>query len=485
MFVSLTLSMSFFVEFQFYLECESILNINFQQEQKILLSEVKTMNSNSHHINLTFSNHAKLRSNTTSKMIRRFSKLPRFSVNKNVQVSSFFQVSEFDQPTDIITHCPSLAERFPFHLDAFLYQSPPNPSMAAKCHRQFCDLLHKETGARVWTVREILSQLSSAQLRDLVIRSSDCKFQVSAGVDTKSDPNLQRMMNRDYFDYSLSKLNKDHLIDLLMLHPSVTIKVDHSSTGFSVTEIPVSPLSNFIFTRDQQITTANGVVIGRFAKEQRSFENDLMLTVWKQLGINPIGRLQNPALLEGGDFFPLSPDLSMLGVGLRTNFEAARQLMKDDLVGTNRFVVVEDVRDRSQNRTHLDTVFTPIDNNFCICLDLVAQDDPRFLRIAREFVKRGGAYVEEVQMPFGKWLRNEGYTVVMATLTQQQQYFLNNLHLGRDNNGKGKILSINPEVEKSLKKHGFDGTVLYMDFSPITSMYGGVHCSTQVLRAHQ
>ena len=412
-------------------------------------------------------------------MLRSFS-LKRLRTNRTIQVGSTLQVSEFDNPTDIITHCPSLAERFPFHLDAFLYRSPPNPDQAAICHKKFCDFLHKETDARVWTTREVLQQMSTSQLRNLVIDSSDCKFKVVPDLNVEK---MQKKMMREYFNYSLSNLSKDHLIDLLLLHPSVTITVDKSSTGFSITEIPVSPLSNIVFTRDQQITTAKGVVFGRLAAPQRRFESFLMEAVYRQLGVAPLGRIKAPGVLEGGDFIPAGYDLAFIGVGQRTNFAAVRQLLREDLFGTKRVVVVENVRDDSSSTTHLDTIFSLIDRKICICLDRVAQDDSRFMRIAHEYVRKGPVYIEEAQMPFGKWLRNEGFTVVMATLEQRDERFISNLHLGRDANGKSKILAINRDVASTLQRHGFDGTVLYTDFSPIISMFGGVHSTTQVMRA--
>lgn len=405
----------------------------------------------------------------------------RFFGRDLLQVGSMSQVSEFDTPTDIVTHCPSLAERFPFHLDAFLYQTPPNPQKVIDTHKKINDFLAKETNSRIWTVREILSQMNVSKLRKLLIDSSDCRFSIAPG--TKLD-GQKKKMSFNYLDYSLSKLNKDSLIDLLMLHPTVTINVDDSSTGFSVTEIPVSPLSNFMFTRDQQITTAKGIVMGRFAAQQRAFENVLMNSVWNQLGVNPIGSITTPGLLEGGDFIPLSHQMALLGVGLRTNMEAARQLMMKDLVGTEKFVIVEDVRDLNRQRTHLDTIFSPIDDKVCLCLDKVAQDDPRYMRIVHEYVKREGNYVEELQMPFGKWLRNNGFTIIMVSIEQQKKYFMNNLHLGKDVYGRSKIITTNPLVENTLKSHGFDGNVVYLDMNEITSMYGGIHSITQVLRTH-
>jgi N-dimethylarginine dimethylaminohydrolase len=65
----------------------------------------------------------------------------------------------------------------------------------------------------------------------------------------------------------------------------------------------------------------------------------------------------------------------------------------------------------------------------------------------------------------------------------QEDYFLNFVHLGKNQNQKDIIFSSNTNLETSLRQHGFDGDVIYQDFSPITTMYGGAHCSTQVLRS--
>lgn len=55
-----------------------------------------------------------------------------------------------------------------------------------------------------------------------------------------------------------------------------------------------------------------------------------------------VGEIQVPGFLEGGDFFPAGRDLALVGIGLRSNFEAARQLMDNDLLGTSRLAVVRD-----------------------------------------------------------------------------------------------------------------------------------------------
>lgn len=412
--------------------------------------------------------------------------ISRFSSQSLVKplVKSFRQVSEFDRPTDIITHCPGIETRFPFHLSAFLYENPPDPDKAVECHEKFRKALHEACGAKVWTVREILKLMPIEKLRTVLIDFTDLSFDLQPGSPNEEQ---KKQIKKEYIDYSLSRLSKDHIIDLIFMHPSVKIDVDHnSSTGFHYETLPLRPLANTVFTRDQQITTAKGVVIGRFGAQQRREENKLMNLVWPEIGVEPIGRIHGPGTIEGGDFIPLSEDCAMLGVGLRTNMAAAKQLMNQDLLGTRRFLVVEDLYDKDQQRMHLDTYFNVASEKMCVCVDKIAVDDPKYIRIAREFHRDGiNGYKEVLQMPFGQWLKKEGFEVVQASFKQQEEYFINLLHLGKNKKGKDIVFAINPTVEKALKAHGFDGEVHYLDFHEITAMYGGAHCASQVLREHK
>ena len=407
-----------------------------------------------------------------------------FSRSNKLLVGSTVQISEFDKPVDIITHSPDIETRFPFHLSAFLYEHPPNPEKAQVCHEKFRKNLHKFCGARVWTVREILLKSSEQELRQNLIDFSLIRFRLSNDINSRD---LKEKTQREYIEYSLSKLSKNNLIDLILLHPMISIDVVpiHQNLRFLYDKIPLFPLANLVFCRDQQITTAKGVVIGRFGAKQRKPENILMSRVWPLLGVEPIGQIESPGTIEGGDFIPLSKDLCMLGTGLRTNFAAAKQLMEKDLIGTNRFIVVEDLVDCDQQRMHLDTYFNVVDEKLCVCLQDIARDNPRFLRNVREFVRTDkGKYEEKTKekIPFGQWLKKEGFTVVEATNKQQEEYFINLLHLGKDKNGNNKVFTINPDVENAIRKAGFKGDVFYQDFAQITAMYGGAHCATQVLR---
>lgn len=43
-------------------------------------------------------------------------------------------------------------------------------------------------------------------------------------------------------------------------------------------------------------------------------------------GLPVVGEIGEPGYLEGGDFFPAGRDLALLGIGLRSNFEACKQV---------------------------------------------------------------------------------------------------------------------------------------------------------------
>jgi arginine deiminase len=61
-----------------------------------------------------------------------------------------------------------------------------------------------------------------------------------------------------------------------------------------------------------------------------------------------VGEIEAPGYLEGGDFFPAGKDLALVGIGLRSNFEACRQLMEKDLLGARRLAIVRDEYEQHQ-----------------------------------------------------------------------------------------------------------------------------------------
>jgi arginine deiminase len=79
----------------------------------------------------------------------------------------------------------------------------------------------------------------------------------------------------------------------------------------------------------------------------------------------------------------ISKDLALIQIGTRSNIQGAKYLMDNNLLGTRRFGVVKDEKDRNQQRMHLDTIVNIIDDKNIIMLDF---DDPALPKNARRDV---------------------------------------------------------------------------------------------------
>jgi N-dimethylarginine dimethylaminohydrolase len=74
-------------------------------------------------------------------------------------------------------------------------------------------------------------------------------------------------------------------------------------------------------------------------------------------------------------------------------------------------------------------------------------------------------------------MQDEGYAIMPVSSANQLMYGCNCLNLGA-----GRIISVHEETARQIVNFdGFVGHVQYIDWSPITSMYGAVHCGSQVI----
>ena len=74
-------------------------------------------------------------------------------------------------------------------------------------------------------------------------------------------------------------------------------------------------------------------------------------------------------------------------------------------------------------------------------------------------------------------LQDEGYAIMPVKGADQLKYGCNCLNLGA-----GRIVSVHEETARHIVSfEGFEGHVQHIDWSPITSMYGAVHCGSQVI----
>ena len=173
----------------------------------------------------------------------------------------------------------------------------------------------------------------------------------------------------EYKEKVLKKFSKKNLINVILTRPTMKLKHIETDTFIESTSITFCPVGNMVFCRDQQITTKKGVVIGTSRTSQRKYEHIIMKQVFQNLGADIIGEMGTNGLLEGGDFFVAREDLSMLGIGLRTDFNGASYLMKNDLLGTRYMAICSDENDLDQQRMHLDTYFNILNDNNAVVID--------------------------------------------------------------------------------------------------------------------
>lgn len=369
------------------------------------------------------------------------------------------------------------------HPRASLFEKPVNLDAAKAAHAEFRRVM-RENGVRVLTVREILAygvaehigarvELEEFAMRTLTYRLAD-GFSLS---NVKAGDH--HYLSDAYKRTVLEHMSVPQLIDTVMMNPTVHISPSERDTGLTAT-YSIEPLSNLVYTRDQQITTRSGVVMGRLRSPQRNLEVQLMRFCFNKLGIPVRGEISEPGFLEGGDFFPISQDLCMLGIGLRSNFEACKQLMSRNLLGTRRFAVVRDDNDQSQDRMHLDCVFSMVSDSTCIMLeDIIGIDSPT-CRMVDEYTRDadGQYHISRSDVELSDYLRDSGFEIIPIAAEHQLLYGCNVLNLGNE-----RIISVHRETARQIvNSPHFHGDVQLIDYSPITSMYGAVHCSSQVVK---
>jgi N-dimethylarginine dimethylaminohydrolase len=86
------------------------------------------------------------------------------------------------------------------------------------------------------------------------------------------------------------------------------------------------PPPNYVFMRDLFMMTPEGAVLGRPAGVQRAGEERWAAEALAQAGVPILHTMRGHATFEGADALWINPRRVLLGTGVRTNDEAARQL---------------------------------------------------------------------------------------------------------------------------------------------------------------
>ncbi|KXZ51615.1 hypothetical protein GPECTOR_12g579 [Gonium pectorale] len=370
------------------------------------------------------------------------------------------------------------------HPRGSLYERPVNMDIAKQQHAEFRKVL-REHGLRVLTVREILAHnidtnmSARVDLEELVFEA--LTYKMAAGHETTALTEADQYYLSDVYKREvISAMSTTQLIDTIMVNPTVSLVPSYRDTGLTAS-YTFEPLSNLVYTRDQQITTCKGIVMGRLRSVQRQREVRVMRFCFNKLGMAVAGEVREPGFLEGGDFFPMSRDLCMVGIGLRSNLAACQQLMEEDLLGTRRLAVVRDDFDQHQDRMHLDCVFSVLSDSCCIMLEDIMGEASPTRRLVDEYLRdpaTGKYKLSREGVEFSAFISGEGYSIIPISHEHQLQYACNVLNLG-----DSRIVSVHPASARQIVRDPrFAGDVQVIDFSSITSMYGSVHCASQVVK---
>jgi len=426
--------------------------------------------------------------------------------NNKIQVPiKFIQPSESTPAKTIIVHISKM-ESFICSLNpaASLYEDVTDEDEIRECFSKLNDYL-KTVNIKLITVEEAL--LLEDHYEDLMKLAKDSlSYERETKVDIskkEESPSKRKSSFEDYCLYSseeykekvLKKFSKKHLLNVILTRPKMKLKYIDTDTFIEPSSITFCPLGNLVFCRDQQITTKKGVVIGRSRTSQRQYEQIVMKQVFKNLKADIIGEVVK-GYLEGGDFFVARENLSMIGLGLRTDIDGVSYLMENDLLGTRYLAICYDETDRDQQRMHLDTYFNILNDNNALVIDFDEvgkienkkidrrvyyfenDKDAKEILSDRDIIKNkiGEYKLIKIFDSFYSFLDEIKFNYIKITHQEQKDYMINFLNIGNNT-----VISVNKDLEKKVKDLGIN--VKYFNCQPILNMYGGMHCMTQVSRS--
>ena len=422
----------------------------------------------------------------------------------------FAQPSESTPAKTIIVHVSKM-ESFICSLNpaASLYEDVTDEDDIRKCFNELGEYLKTKDIKLITTEEALLLKGKEEELMKLAKDSLNYERETKIEKEEKEgDKNKRKDSLKEYEMYSsdeykenvLKKFSKKNIMNVILTRPTIKLKHIDTDTYIESTSITFNPVGNIVFCRDQQITTKKGVVIGSSRTSQRRYEHIIMKQVFKNIGADIIGELGEEGYLEGGDFFVAREDLSMLGVGLRTDMNGAKYLMKNDLLGTRYMAICLDENDLDQQRMHLDTYFNILNNDNALVIDFdeVKNKENKKNNIDRKVylydnnkdIKEiisdnknidniiGEYKLTKIYDSFYTFLDEMKFNYIKITHQEQKEYMINFLNIGNNT-----VISVNKNLQQKLKDNNINNIhVQYFNCQPILNMYGGMHCMTQVSR---
>lgn len=419
------------------------------------------------------------------------------------------QESEMDAAAVVIVAEPSM-DVFMCSLNpaGSLYEVPLDMDQSVAEHKNYQEVLRRH-GCTVYRVIDILTMEGSTPEEQAATRADLEDLAAQALTYTLLNPghivvpqDIAHYASDAYKREVLAKMSREKLAWVILTRPTVAMEVSDHNTPLVTKLTSFNPVGNIVFTRDQQITTARGVVLGCFNAVQRRLETRIMEFCWRKLGARIVGDVmaQNKGdvidhTLEGGDYLCLTRDIAYQGVGLRSTYKSARYLMDNDLLGTKYFVVAKDTFELSQDIMHADCYMSPLHDKLVALDEYVTKGDG--LRYVDEYERvedgKGGKarYVlRKAGVELQQYLTDRGFTIIRLPHEYQLAYGINSLSLGNNtiiavHEPSIRFIQESPEFKKYCADNHVAINIEYVPFRGITSMFGSLHCSSQVVTRTQ
>ncbi|PIN69302.1 hypothetical protein COV93_06070 [Candidatus Woesearchaeota archaeon CG11_big_fil_rev_8_21_14_0_20_43_8] len=381
-------------------------------------------------------------------------------------------ISEADKAKVVLMHTPSVevfyGSLFP---SGALYEQQMNLSKAVEEHKTYISEL-ENAGVKVVNLRDVLEYSKKESL--IGCASKSLKYDLDAIEDADKSALLQEKSR------VIESMCKKSLVDTIMLKPTIQVVYSKEQNVRFDCRYQVNPVMNQLFLRDQQIVTERGVIMGKMNSSQRALETEITKLAFSGLGITPKGEVEGEGRLEGGDYIPLNGS-ALLGIGLRTNMDAAAQLLRKDLFGKKEIALVLDPY-KSQDEMHLDTYMNLPSYHKAVILEdrLDSSKKPEKIPTVMVFKKEKGFYTKDLVNTGATlecYLKKKGFDIIPMTKQEQLNYGVNFLTV-EDN----KVIGVKQSGDEYISRiEGKGISFKALDFTNLTSAYGGPHCLTQIL----
>ena len=288
---------------------------------------------------------------------------------QNVNVNSEIGLLE-----GVIVHTPGqeVEKMTPENAERALYSDILNLSVAKEEYSQFKGVLDKH--CKTYEVKDLLSDiLASKDVKDQIINTI-CY--------SESVPEMMPFLQ-----------SLDHNEASRQLIEGVDIKRDNLTKYLSNERYSLSPLHNFLFTRDASMSVYNKVFIGKMASNVRERESIIMDYIFRyhpNFKVDTLNTLKivDPKVyreirIEGGDVMIAREDVLVIGTGIRTSTQGIDfiiEAIKDQKPGTHH-ILVQELPDTPESFIHLDMVFTFIDKDTCMVYEPLIMQHNRYRTI--------------------------------------------------------------------------------------------------------